>query len=153
MKILIISDSHGNVANLNYVISNYKFDYIFYLGDGISDLGTLTKLDNVKFVKGNCDIFSNAKYEEIVKIGELKFLLLHGHTYNVKQGLGALINYAKTLGVNYVFFGHTHKHFNQEIDGITFLNPGSLSNLRGGEQSFVMLNIDNKKTLIEYIKI
>ena len=55
MKIVIISDSHGNKLAIDTVFKTIEFDYLFFLGDGLNDLGDYIYLDNVIAVSGNCD--------------------------------------------------------------------------------------------------
>ena len=39
--------------------------------------------------------------------------------------------------------------FNQDIDGIRFINPGSLSSVRGGEGTYILMTIDGENFSIE----
>ena len=152
MKILVISDSHGNVENVNRAVNSVEFDHLFFLGDGIKDLGNLVYADNVHFVRGNCDFFSSEKLEEMIELDGVRFLLVHGHTFAVKKGLGALINYAKEEQANFVLFGHTREFLQQNIGDITVLNPGSISNARGGKSTFAVVEINAGKTLVKPMK-
>ncbi len=152
MKILIFSDSHGNTENLNKMLAEHEFDYLFFLGDGISDLGTLTQLNNIKYVKGNCDFFSQAPYEEVIELEGVRFLLVHGHNEGVKSGLGGLLKRAKEVGAHVACFGHTHQFLLETYNNITLLNPGSISLTRGGKQTFVVANVSNKKTTFQFIQ-
>ena len=38
MKYLILSDSHGNIKNLEFAIKNSHYDKVLFLGDGLKDL-------------------------------------------------------------------------------------------------------------------
>lgn len=152
MKIILLSDSHGNTENVNRVVNNYAYDHLFFLGDGIADLGNLIYADNVKYVKGNCDFFSKEPVSQMVTLLGKRFLLIHGHTESVKSGFGGLVKLAKEVKADFVFFGHTHQYYLDTIDGITFCNPGSISTTRGGKQTFVVLEMDEKKTLFNRIE-
>ena len=68
MKVLIISDIHGNYKNLNKVISNNEFDKLIILGDTL--VGPFTEYkevanllnkykDKIISVKGNCEMKNN----------------------------------------------------------------------------------------------
>ena len=62
-KILLISDSHGYETYINTLLQK-DYDYIFFMGDGLRDLGSIINLDNVYYVKGNCDYyFLNEAYK------------------------------------------------------------------------------------------
>ena len=152
MKIIIVSDTHGNTDNINYIVNNYKYDYLLFLGDGIVDLGNLIYAENVKYVKGNCDLFADAPADVVLEIMGKKFFITHGHNYNVKMGLGGLLKQAKLLGADYVFYGHTHNYFHKVIDNINVLNPGAFSKTRGGKQTFVVMELQNKKSDFKVIQ-
>lgn len=145
MKILIISDSHGEKDKVENILKEYKYDYFFFLGDGLNDISSIVNNKNVFAVKGNRDFLSLKPHHLTVEIEGIKFMLVHGFYEHVKLGLGSLLNKAKKENVNCVCFGHTHKYFNEIIDEIQFLNPGSLTNLRGGNSTFIMLDIIDKK--------
>src|SRR5690554_5164858 len=97
MKIIVISDSHGRKDKVDKTINSYEYDYLFFLGDGISDLGNLIYANNTKFVRGNCDYFSNHPIYEIVKLNNITILLTHRHTQKVKANLNELIVFAKQV--------------------------------------------------------
>jgi len=153
MKILIISDTHGNKNIVENIVKQYNYDYLFFLGDGLADFSNIIKNKNIIYVKGNRDLFSNAPLEKIVEINGLRFLLTHGNTYNVKNDFSKLIKIAKQLNANYVFFGHTHQYFLETIDNVTLLNPGSLAKTRGGQGTFVIMDINNHKVSFQLVEI
>ena len=124
-RIIIISDSHDSKNKIEEIIATEKYDYLFFLGDGIKDIEEKDQ-ENILKVSGNCDIFSTEAKERVVVIENLRFLLTHGHIYKVKWGLGAIINEATKRKMDVVCYGHTHTKDVQTIDGITYINPGSL---------------------------
>lgn len=127
MKIAVISDSHGNIVGIDKLFSEKTFDYLFFLGDGIGDLGLYKNLENVYTVSGNCDFFSSEPNERIFELDGLKFLITHGNRFGVKHNIAPLVSYAKECGVDYVFYGHTHNQKIEQIGGIYYINPGSFS--------------------------
>lgn len=152
MKIAIISDSHGERNGMNALFEKDDFDYLFFLGDGLSDLGAYVNLDNVFAVSGNCDFFSSLPNERVFELDGVKFMITHGNKYGVKRSLDSLIKVAKTLGVKVVCFGHTHEVFMEEIDGILFLNPGSFLGL-SGKSSGIMLEINKDNYSIKTFRV
>lgn len=148
MKIGIISDTHGNIKNIDKALQYLsKCDLIIHAGDCIDDAEYIhyaTDLD-VKSVKGNCDLFnSDGDYELTFSIKNKNFFVCHGHNYNVKASINSLYRFAKNNNIDFVVFGHTHIPIYKTIDNITFINPGSLSYPRGGnDKSFGILKIDN----------
>ncbi len=124
-KFVILSDTHRNLAPL-FKIENImqEADYVIHLGDHDSDMRSFKRVlcDKLHTVTGNCD---GGSTEEVLNVDGYKILLTHGHRYGVKSSLLQLLLRAKELGVNAVFYGHTHNADICEIDGITFINPGN----------------------------
>lgn len=147
MKIIVISDSHGNKKAIDLLFNNYKFDYLVHCGDGVSDLGDYIYLDNVFAVSGNCDIFSNEVDERIIELGKKKILITHGHRYGVKRDLDKLIARGKELNCNFIFYGHTHNANYISIDNIYVINPGALQKGKG-----VIISVD-KNISVENISL
>ena len=152
MRILIISDIHGNYNNLVKVIENNKFDVIYLLGDILSYYGKdndkIIKLlnaykDIIVAVQGNNDYnrlnyeFELPEYTKTAVDGKV-FLLTHGHIYN-KYNLP---------NTNYDVFisGHTHKSSLYIENNKLYLNPGSISLPRDNNKSYAIY--DNNKFYI-----
>ncbi len=152
MKIALVSDSHGNKKGIDELFLRGGFDYLFFLGDGLGDLGSYAYLDNVFVVSGNCDFFSSEPNEKVVELGKTKFFVTHGNKYGVKYSLESLVSRAKEVGAKVVCFGHTHKVFMEEIDGILFLNPGSFKRC-DGVSSGTILEIDGDKYSVSTIRV
>lgn len=135
MKILVVSDTHGNVnLVLQNIVNMEKFDMLFHLGDYVDDAEKISKLFGIPTitVRGNGDMQrKDYKYEELVEIQGKKIFLTHGHKYNVKQGLNNLYYRALELNADIVLFGHTHVPMVEEIDGLIIMNPGSPTYPRG----------------------
>ena len=148
MKIVVISDSHGNGVGIDKIFKELTFDYLFFLGDGLKDLGDYIYLDNVYTVSGNCDFFSVEPNEREFVIENKKFFITHGNSYGVKYSLHSIINEGLTRGVDFVCFGHTHNKYVEEIDGMTILNPGTFKNNSG-----IIIEIKNNKCEISNLEI
>ncbi len=146
MKILIVSDTHGWVENLEKVLKKTgHIDCLIHLGDVTGDEDYIRSLTDapVHIVAGNNDYGSKLPQEEILEIGGYKALLTHGHYY-VGAGIGRLQEEALARGVDIVMFGHTHFPCLWQKDGLTILNPGSLSLPRqeGRRPSYIIMEID-----------
>ncbi len=126
MKLLITSDIHRDVEKLEEILKKVGI-ISYHLDAGDSNLGAQAlKERGILSVKGNTDFFCKLPPQRILKIKNKKFLIIHGHTLKVKFHLNKLVSYAKALAVDICIFGHTHKQFLKEIEGITFLNPGAV---------------------------
>lgn len=128
MKILVVSDTHGNIDDLIHNTQSEKFDMLFYLGDYIEDGIEISKRLNIdyKMVRGNGDRKNqNFNDDEIFDIEGKKIFLTHGHKYNVNFGIQNLFYKGKEIEADYIFFGHTHIPILEKIEDIIIMNPGS----------------------------
>ena len=129
MKILVVSDSHGNSFSLKRIIDhNLDADIIVHCGDCHEELDSIRmKNPNKKYytVRGNWRYPSVLKTELFFDELGFKFMVTHGHKYNVKDSVDELVEAAKDAGADIVLFGHTHIAYNKEIDGVMLLNPGA----------------------------
>lgn len=132
MKIIVMSDSHGNKAALDRIFERTAEtgDVFIHLGDGERELdrirGEYPTLD-IRHVAGNCDYGSMSPNADIVMAGDVKILFTHGHMYGVKYGTETIRSIARDRGCHVVLFGHTHCRYESYEDGIYILNPGSCS--------------------------
>lgn len=145
-RILVFSDTHGNVNNMLKAIDQVSgADRIFHLGDNMRDavkLSDLTKIP-VTCVAGNCDPGALPK-EETVYICGKKLLLTHGHLFAVKYGLDRLSYYAEEQEADAVFYGHTHASAIDYYGKIILVNPGSLREPRGSSYTFAVVTVSEK---------
>jgi len=153
MKVLVFSDSHGQSGLMEQVIRFYGgeagVECALFLGDCLSDFIKLRHLfPRVEFfgVPGNCDYYTkrpNQPDEFLLTLGGAKILLAHGHKHGVKSGYERIANAAAQNGANACFFGHSHVPVLMEKNGITLLNPGSITEPRGGNlgKSYAALEI------------
>lgn len=122
--ILIISDYHKNEQLVLSLIEKYQPSHTLCLGDGESEMEFYIK-NNIISVKGNCD-YVNLETLKITEIDGKRFLMTHGHLYDVHFDIFKLFLLAKQHNVDYVLYGHTHQQVFEEYEGITFVNPGAL---------------------------
>ena len=135
MKIGIISDSHGdNNAVEKAVKLMAGVDAIIHLGDYAKDGKYIRKLHpgQLYVVSGNCDFFTDADTpsELVLEMEGKKVFVTHGHKYRVKDGLNTLYYRVLELDADIVLFGHTHSSQIVKVEGMVFLNPGSVSRPR-----------------------
>ncbi|MGN0443071.1 MAG: YfcE family phosphodiesterase [Acutalibacteraceae bacterium] len=131
MRILVMSDSHGNARNVSYAIEQENTaEYIVHLGDGERDMEPhLWAYPNktVIQISGNCDFCSMNPSSQLFICEGRRIFATHGHPYYVKSGLTSLYFAAKEKNADIALFGHTHIAHLEIYNGITFLNPGSLA--------------------------
>lgn len=129
MRILVVSDTHGDFNTLRKVVNAHpEADIIVHCGDGSRDVDMLrTRFPEKRIinVRGNCDLGANdVSLTEIFMVQGKKIMVTHGHLFDVKYGLNRIIHEAKEDDVDVVLFGHTHKALADYDDGLFILNPG-----------------------------
>ncbi|MEG1953041.1 MAG: metallophosphoesterase [Hydrogenoanaerobacterium sp.] len=144
MRIIVMSDSHRNVANVRKIVEKHMEDgdLFLHLGDGERDfeavMGDYPTLKS-EHVCGNCDFYSFAPTLGVLKEDGKKIFFTHGHIYNVKYGTKELIVAAQSRHADIVLYGHTHIAKSEYDDGIYVINPGSCSGI--GDTSYAILDI------------
>lgn len=151
IKIGVMSDTHGDSNAIRLAISRLKgVDHIIHLGDYCRDALLIQKLTRkpVEYIKGNCDMNSDAADEKLLIFGGLKIFITHGHKYKVKYD-NTLISYrAEEVGADIVLFGHTHIPETFCEGRRVFFNPGSLGEPRyGGKATYGMILIEGKNAV------
>ena len=156
MKYMIISDIHGGIYELNKVLDIYfkehcskllilgdLFDYGFDItrNDIVSKLNSMK--DSIIAVRGNCDnnikdILFDMPYTNNINLNNKNITLTHGHLYSK--------NYLSELDTDIIFIGHSHVTNIETINNKLFINPGSISKSRRGDNSFAIVD-DNKITI------
>lgn len=149
MRVVIISDSHGNLENVKKIIrQSGKPDMVIHLGDIIGQDESLRSLCDcpVKIVRGNCDFYSENELVEVFSLDKNKIFATHGHNYGVDWGLENLYYAAKERGCNIAMYGHTHIPEITYQGGMTIVNPGSISRPRqlNRKPTYALMSIDKE---------
>ena len=156
MKIAVISDSHNIVRNMKVVNQYIKdSDIIIHCGDGGDDISIIEEEFNgeIYIVKGNCDLGEIYPNELILEVEGKKIFVAHGHKYNVKMTYNNILYKALELGADIVTFGHSHKAMIVESNGVTLMNPGSISLPYGiDNRSMGFIEINKEGNTKFYIK-
>lgn len=143
MKLLVVGDSHGNIANLKHVMGFAKkidAKAVIHAGDwnNLKSLETVFECGiPVYTVLGNADINERIanRLQRIektnfnknflkIKIDGVKIGLIH----SIKN-LKLIKNYkSKIENLDVIFCGHYHSQKEYEIDGTKIVRPGALEN-------------------------
>jgi len=143
MKILVVSDSHGNTQALLNAVFDVSPQLVLHLGDYERDCGKLRGAFPhlpVRAVRGNGDIRSmEPDYDEFV-LERRRFFMTHGHLYGVKTGLEALKSAGRLRRTDVLLFGHTHRAYREDFGGMLLLNPGSIGM---GAKTYAVLSVEH----------
>ena len=147
MRILVFSDSHGDVRPMERAITAIgSFDAIIHLGDIERDVRWLEQHYGqypIYAVLGNNDFYSVRENERVITLGGVNIFMCHGHTRAVSRGTDTLLIAAKARECSVALYGHTHRKDDHTEDGVLIFNPGSCSSPREGAPSFGILEIEN----------
>lgn len=156
MKILVMSDSHGELNYMITAIEDEHPDYVFFLGDHERDAWDLSRLYPkipVCAVRGNCD-WGGGQDQWVIELENVRFMLTHGHLYGVKTGLSQLCSAGEAAGADVVCFGHTHCKLNTVSEtGVLLFNPGAVGGSRGQRVTYGIIYASNGKVTTEIKEI
>lgn len=153
MILAIISDTHDNIPNIEKFllwVKNNKPKAIIHCGD-IATPETLEKIANgfdgqIYIVLGNMD---KGRDETIAKFRELKNIDLQGEVSEMEiEGIKIAASHQPSVAeqlassgkYSYVFYGHTHKPWENIIGNCRLINPGNLSGIRN-KATFAVLDL------------
>ena len=130
MRVIVFSDTHSNQDAADKIIQdNNSCEHFIFLGDAIHEIDILKSKypeKSIFCVAGNCDKTA-APTSAVVELFNTRIYMTHGHLYKVLETTDLILKNAKKENAMIALFGHTHKRYFEEINGIYLLNPGSAS--------------------------
>lgn len=152
MKLGLISDTHGFLdPRLPQIFRGV--DHILHAGDIGPDrlLVQLETIAPVTAVLGNTDSSNWIALTETPTLGGRKLLIHHiVSPHALTEELEAQI---KRVQPHVVLFGHTHRRFEETINGVLFINPGySGQPKQGAKRSVAVLHLE-KTPRVEFISL
>ena len=144
MKILLVSDSHGNNTALDRLAIMYpNMDLYLHAGDSEATSASIYPFQSVL---GNCDYYGDfPRFMELSVPGGKLYIEHRPRIYS--SDLARL----KERGVRLYIYGHTHKRDDSEILGIRIINPGAISFARDDNYlSYAVIDIFEKEIKVEF---
>lgn len=137
-KIALISDTHDKLAPviLDQLVG---YDHIIHAGDFTSPkiMRSLQNLAPVTACRGNCDYGPWAAAIPAENVVELQ-----GHLFLVVHNLYNLSLDPTASNISAVVYGHTHVSKQHSRNGVIYVNPGSATEPRSGQnRGFAELQI------------
>lgn len=132
MRILVLSDNHGDRHIIDKILQQEVFDVAIHLGD--SELSEEWVKNRFQYyVCGNHDMYE--PMTSVVELDGIKYALCHGHTEGIsvfRQDQPAY-HFGHRCDADAVLHGHTHIFKDQMVKDIRVICPGSTSLSRGPE--------------------
>lgn len=153
MKILVVSDSHGNIKALSRAAALTGPDVILHLGDHDRDCADLRRIvpdAMIRAVRGNCDPTSQELDADNFVLEGKRIFMVHGHNHGVKYSLDRLVTSGLYMEADVVLFGHTHRQYAEYYDGMLVLNPGSIGM---GKKTYAVLEIGHGEISYELCEL
>lgn len=150
MRILVVSDTHGDLHSLNRALTAQPTaEVIIHCGDGESQYQYMKDALRDKMVvgvRGNCDWgTSTLPLTETLRVCGKTIFVTHGHMYQAKFTTTQLIYAAREAKADILLFGHTHIPMTDYEDGLYIMNPGSCS---GYYASYGYIDITEKGDVV-----
>ena len=141
MKILLVSDTHGNNEALDYLVRKYpNMDLYLHCGDSESDEFSIYPY---RSVKGNCDYIGDFMMRLVIPTPYGNMVVQH------KPIIDA--SFLRDNNAKIFVFGHTHRREFKKENGIYMINPGAIAFARDKyDYSYALLNINKDKVEIEF---
>ncbi len=141
MKILLVSDTHGNNLVLDLLVKRHpNMDLYIHCGDSESDEYSIMPF---RSVRGNCDYFGDFLEYLVIPTPYGNMVVAHKPTISSEI---LRDNQAKIFA-----YGHTHKRDFRLENGIYSINPGAISFARDKyDYSYAILDITEKGVKIKY---
>ena len=150
MKVLVISDTHGDDRNvIAALVREMPIDALLHLGDSMEDedefaLCVAGEDIPVYMVGGNCDFYHDHPRSRVVELAGHRIFMTHGHLEQVDWGTGDLAVAALSNQCDIALYGHTHVPDLDDSDRHLLIgNPGSLSypRQRGRRPTYMVLTL------------
>lgn len=127
MKIAVISDTHDNLANFKKAIDwikKEKIKLVLHCGD-VSRQDTIDFMEKnydgeIKFVKGNADY--DLDFPDKIELEFNKHKIAFTHFPDIAKKMSQMGKF------DLVFYGHTHRPWDEKIGNTHMINPGEMAN-------------------------
>ena len=144
MKILLVSDSHGDYESLDLLAKKYpNMDLYLHAGDSEQDEFSIKPFISVR---GNCDHYYD--FPNYLVIPSPAGNIYVQHTPYISKSVISEHN------AKIVIHGHTHTRRNERVRDILFINPGAISYARDQfDGSYAILDIEDNKIEVKFYTI
>jgi hypothetical protein len=164
-KIMVVSDLHGEIG-LEHLRTAYiregGADILFCCGDletSEHDVWQAARGAQCFMVCGNCDFFTQLPNELEMRVEDVRFWMVHGDRYGVRQTTAALFEEGNRRGANVALFGHTHIPLLEDCSAGSgekeslryIINPGSLGRpyQKSGRPAYSVMEVNGSEISVQ----
>ncbi len=129
IRVVVLSDSHGDEQAIRRVLRKEAVSVVIHLGDGATEAMRLAEENPSQtwhIVRGNCDYTTAPPAKLVASVGGVRLYLTHGYAEHVKSGLLRLALAAAEQEAAVALYGHTHLPATDFYEGVLLFNPGSV---------------------------
>ena len=144
MKLIVFSDSHGDLDAMIQAVEQERPDRILHLGDYWEDGRELSWIYPdlpLEQVPGNCDWVPDTPLERVITLEGCRIAFCHGHTRGVKLSYRDVVSFGETAKAAVVLCGHTHRPYYEQRHCLHVLNPGAIG---CGQPSYGILHLSEE---------
>ena len=144
MKILLVSDNHGDYEALDRLANKYpNMDLYLHAGDSEQDEFSIKPFISVR---GNCDHYYD--FPNFLVIPSPAGNIYIQHTPFISKSVISEHN------AKIVIHGHTHTRRNEMVNGILFINSGAISYARDKyDGSYAIIEIEDQRVEVNFYVI
>ena len=164
MKILVLSDTHiphrARFLPEEFYERVDEVDLIFHAGD-FTSVQVLRELESFKPTIGVCGNMDDADVWSILP--EMRVETLEDVRIGMFHGIGSPLGLEKRvrekfrkegIDVDLIIFGHSHRWFYGEVEGVKMLNPGSPTDrVFARRRSFAILTVEGGRFKVEKVDV
>lgn len=164
MKILVLSDTHiphrARFLPEEFYERVDEVDLIFHAGD-FTSVQVLRELESFKPTIGVCGNMDDADVWSILP--EMRVETLEDVRIGMFHGIGSPLGLEKRvrekfrkegIDVDLIIFGHSHRWFYGEVEGVKMLNPGSPTDrVFARRRSFAILTVEGGQFEVEKVDV
>jgi uncharacterized protein len=148
MKLLIVSDIHGEIEAFKNIIAQETYDHLISLGDSELSVADLKPVGSLIHGNAMMDLGQALKVETFAG---LKVIMTHGHLSKVHQGDALLLRLLSEHDAHMIMHGHTHVARFKKHGEHYILNPGAIYGPRGSwPSSYATLEIKDKTFIVTF---
>ncbi len=152
IKVLVVSNSNGNLGPMLSAIDREKPDVIIHLGGGVRDLADINFSGKIYAVRSGSEFGKKLPTMNKLSFDKQIILYTHGDGLSIRKDKADIVHTAVMQGATIMLFGNSEEPVYFEQDNIKFVAPGSIADRKKATYAVIILDTDNEPQ-IEHKKV